>query len=63
MQAALPVIKLGGTQEEWDTLGIPVLMVNYIDDCCFGGATVFAGYGTVVISLPLWQEGILRFLI
>ncbi len=60
-------------QEEWDTseipvyatqvksLGIPVLMVNYIDDECFGGATVFDGKGNVVSSLSLWKEDILKY--
>ena len=61
------------TQEEWDTseiseyatqvksLGISVFMVNYIDNECFGGATVFDGKGNVVSSLPLWQDDILKY--
>lgn len=41
-------------------LSIPVFMVNYIDEECFGGATIFASDGSVISSLPLWQEGILH---
>ncbi len=60
-------------QEEWDTseiseyatqvksLGIPVFMVNYIDNECFGGATVFDGKGNVISSLPLWKDDILKY--
>ena len=60
------------TQEKWEQndlpdygvqvrkLGIPVFMVNYIDGDYCGGATVFSADGSVVASLPLWQEGILR---
>ena len=35
-------------------------MVNYIDGEYFGGATIFAADGSVISSLPLWQEGILH---
>ena len=42
-------------------LSIPVFMVNYIDEECFGGATIFAADGSVISSLPLWQEGILHY--
>jgi predicted amidohydrolase len=61
------------TQEKWEEeelpeyasqvriLGIPVLMVNYIYGECFGGATIFAGDGSVAASLPLWKEGILEY--
>lgn len=66
----------GGTeyrQETWETeeipfyaaqvrrLAIPVFAVNYISGECFGGATIFAADGSVVASLPLWQEGILEY--
>lgn len=61
------------SQEEWDNndipdysertklMGIPVLMVNYILDDCYGGATVLSGDGSVASSLPIWQEGILKY--
>ncbi len=60
-------------QEAWETeelphyaaqvrkLGIPVLMVNYISEECFGGATIFSPDGSVIASLPLWQEGVLIY--
>jgi len=61
------------TQEEWDTseipeyatqvksLGVPVFMINYIDNECFGGATVFDVNGDVLSSLPLWHDDILKY--
>lgn len=63
------------SQGEWDRndipdyadrvkeVGVPVLMVNYILADCYGGATIFGGNGTVLSSLPIWQEGILKYVL
>jgi predicted amidohydrolase len=42
------------------SLGIPVFMVNYIDEYSYGGAAVVKKDGSIACSLPVWREGILN---